>query len=211
MSIEEAKQQADREIFAAFYADVDYDKVEYLNIFGNSEGDAALLAINVLLLGEESDAGFMERFALIGQDFAAYGVWNDSLLKMKIADFACNANRSGKLAEIRKNIESWKIADVPAFETYVNRFWTNQYGLGKCDASNLGMRKLFIDDSRSSVFRDSAFKCTENGWAPYSNNEVYSKSVEEACTAENEGEVKVVWEGNPKYGYDTYNRCESGL
>ena len=53
MSIEEAKQQADREIFAAFYADVDYDKVEYLNIFGNSEGDAALLAINVLLLGDE--------------------------------------------------------------------------------------------------------------------------------------------------------------
>ena len=210
MSIEEAKRQADREIFAAFYADVDYDKVEYLNIFGNGEGDAALLAINVLLLGEESDASFMERFALMGQDFAADGVWNDSLLKMKIADFACKANRSGKLAEIRKNIESWKIADVPAFETYVNRFWTNQYGLGKCDASNLGMRKLFIDDSRSSVFRDSAFKCTENGWAPYSNNEVYSKLVEE-CTAENEGEVKVVWVGNPKYGYDTYNRCESGL
>ena len=211
VSIEEAKQQADREIFAAFYADVDYDKVEYLNIFGNSEGDAALLAINVLLLGEESDASFMERFALMGQDFAADGVWNDSSLKMKIADFACKANRSGKLAEIRKNIESWKIADVPAFETYVNRFWTNQYGLGKCDASNLGMRKLFIDDSRSSVFRDSAFKCTENGWAPYSSNEVYSKSVDVECTAENEGEVKVVWVGNPKYGYDTYNRCESGL
>ena len=211
MSIEEAKQQADSEIFAAFYADVDYDKVEYLNIFGNSEGDAALLAINVLLLGEESDASFMERFALMGQDFAADGVWNDSLLKMKIADFACKANRSGKLAEIRKNIESWKIADVPAFETYVNRFWTNQYGLGKCDASNLGMRKLFIDDSRSSAFQDSAFKCTENGWAPYSSNEVYSKSVDVECTAKNEGEVNVVWEGNAKYGGYTYSRCEKGL
>lgn len=211
MSIEEAKQQADREIFAAFYADVDYDKVECLNIFGNSEGDAALLAINVLLLGDESDASFMERFALMGQDFAADGVWNDSLLKIKIADFAYKSNRSGRLAEIRKNIELWKIADVPAFETYVNRFWANQYGLGKCDASNLGMRRLFIDDSRSSAFQDSAFKCTENGWAPYSNNEVYSKSVEDECTAENEGEVKVVWVGNPKYGYDTYNRCESGL
>ena len=205
MSIEEAKQQADREIFAA------YDKVEYLNIFGNGEGDAALLAINVLLLGEESDASFMERFALMGQDFAADGVWNDSLLKMKIADFACKANRSGKLAEIRKNIESWKIADVPAFETYVNRFWTNQYGLGKCDASNLGMRKLFIDDSRSSAFQESAFKCTENGWAPYSNNEVYSKSVDVECTAKNEGEVNVVWEGNAKYGGYTYSRCEKGL
>ena len=211
MSIEEAKRQADREIFAAFYADVDYDKVEYLNIFGNSEGDAALLAINVLLLGEESDASFMERFALMGQDFAADGVWNDSSLKMKIADFACKANRSGKLAEIRKNIESWKIANVPAFETYVNRFWTNQYGLGKCDASNLGMRKLLIDDSRSSAFQDSAFKCSENGWIPYSSNEVYSKSVDVECTAKNEGEVNVVWEGNAKYGGYTYSRCEKGL
>lgn len=211
MSIEEAKQQADSEIFAAFYADVDYDKVEHLSIFGNGEGDAALLAINVLLLGEESEADFMERFVSIGQDLAVDGVWNDSLLKIKIADFACQASLSGTLAKIRQNIESWKIADVPEFELYVNRFWENQYGLGKCDASNLGMRKLFVDGTESSVFHDSAFKCTENGWAPYSNNEVYSKSVEDECTAENEGEVKVVWVGNPKYGYDTYNRCESGL
>ena len=211
MSIEEAKRQADREIFAAFYADVDYDKVEHLSIFGNGEGDAALLAINVLLLGEESEVDFMERFVSIGQDLAVDGVWNDSLLKIKIADFACQASLSGTLAKIRQNIESWKIADVPEFELYVNRFWENQYGLGKCDASNLGMRKLFVDGTESSVFHDSAFKCSENGWIPYSTNEVYSKSVEEECTAENEGEVKVVWEGNPKYGYDTYNRCESGL
>ena len=211
MSIEEAKRQADREIFAAFYADVDDDKVEHLSIFGNGEGDAALLAINVLLLGEESEADFMARFATMGQDFAADGVWNDSLLKIKIADFACEANRSGKLAEIRRNIESWKIADVPPFETYVNSFWANQYRLGKCDASNLGMRKLFVDSTESSVFQDSAFKCSENGWIPYTNGEVYSKSIAEECTAENEGEVKVVWEGNPKYGYNTYNRCESGL
>ena len=93
----------------------------------------------------------------------------------------------------------------------MNRFWTNQYGLGKCDASNLGMRKLFIDDSRSSAFQDSAFKCTENGWAPYSSNEVYSKSVDVECTAKNEGEVNVVWEGNAKYGGYTYSRCEKGL
>ena len=57
----------------------------------------------------------------------------------------------------------------------------------------------------------SAFKCTENGWAPYSSNEVYSKSVDVECTAKNEGEVNVVWEGNAKYGGYTYSRCEKGL
>jgi len=211
MSIEEAKRQADREIFSAFYADVDYDKVEYLSIFGNGEGDAALLAINILLLGEESEASFMERFASMGQDLATDGVWNDSLLKIKIADFACQANLSGMLAKIRENIESWKIADVPAFESYVNSFWVNQYGLGKCDASNIGMRKRYTGGSDKSIFHNSAFKCSENGWVPYSTNEVYSNSITEECSAKNEGEVKVVWEGNPKYGYNTYNRCENGL
>ena len=34
--------------------------------------------------------------------------------------------------------------------------------------------------------------------------------VEEECTAQNEGEVKEVWVGNPKYGHNTYNRCERG-
>ena len=211
MSIEEAKRQADREIFAAFYADVDYDKVEHLSIFGNGEGDAALLAINVLLLGEESEVDFMERFVSIGQDLAVDGVWNDSLLKIKIADFACEASRSGKLAEIRRNIESWKIADVPSFETYVNRFWANQYRLGKCDASNLGMRKLFVDSTESSVFQDSAFKCSENGWIPDPSNEAYSRSIAEKCSLENEGEIKAVWEGNPKYGYINFCRCKGGL
>ena len=133
----------------------------------------------------------------IGQDLAVDGVWNDSLLKIKIADFACEASRSGKLAEIRRNIESWKIADVPSFETYVNRFWANQYRLGKCDASNLGMRKLFVDSTESSVFQDSAFKCSENGWIPDPSNEAYSRSIAEKCSLENEGEIKAVWEGNP--------------
>ena len=212
MSIEEAKRQADREIFAAFYADVDYDKVEHLSIFGNGEGDAALLAINVLLLGEESEADFMERFVTVGQDLAADGVWNDSLLRIKIADFACQASISGKLAKIRKNIESWKIANVPAFETYVNRFWTNQYGLGKCDASNLGMRKLFVDDSRSSVFQESVFKCSENGWIPDSmkvhiDGGIYSFP---ACNAEREGTVQKLFIGNPKYGSKRSFKCEQG-
>lgn len=34
--------------------------------------------------------------------------------------------------------------------------------------------------------------------------------VEEECSAQNEGEVKEVWVGNPKYGHNTYNRCERG-
>jgi uncharacterized protein (TIGR02145 family) len=161
LSIAQAKREADREIFAAFYDDGDYDNVEHLNIFGNGEGDAALLAINVLLLGDDSEADFMERFAKLGEDLAADGVWNDSLLKAEVADFACEVSLAGRLSEIRSNIAAWKIGNVPAFEPYVNRFWEDLYGLGKCDVSNAGQGKKV--KYAASRFDGLEFTCGEGG------------------------------------------------
>ena len=45
-----------------------------------------------------------------------------------------------------------------------------------------------------------------------SSDEIASSSsvMGDGCNAENEGEVKVEWVGNPKYGYDTYKRCKNG-
>ena len=31
-----------------------------------------------------------------------------------------------------------------------------------------------------------------------------------ACNDENEGKVETVWVGNPKYGYDTFHKCQNG-
>ena len=165
-SIPEAKLIADREIFSAFYGDAldpkNYEKMENLNIFGKSENDAALLAINVLLLGEGSEAEFMENFAKLGEDLAEDGVWNDSLLKARIADVACEMDLDGKLPTIRKNIEDWKITDeVVAFEPYVKSFWYRTYGLGVCDASNLGEQKE--NTFAPSAFWGAKFTCDESG------------------------------------------------
>ena len=161
LSVAEAKSEADREIFAAFYEDGDYDNVERLNIFGSGEGDAALLAINILLLGNDSEADFMERFAKLGEDLAADGVWNDSLLKAKVADLACEMSVAGLLPKIRANVAAWGIGDVPAFEPYVTRFWEDLYGLGKCDASNVGLGKKV--NYAASRFDGLEFTCSERG------------------------------------------------
>ena len=142
MSVAEAKREADREIFAAFYDEGDFGSVENLNIFGDGDGDAALLAINILLLGRMGEADFMERFAKLGEDLAEDGVWDDSLLKAEIADDACVMDLAGKLPNVRENMEEWQIKDnIVAFEPYVTTFWENVYGLGKCDASNQGETK----------------------------------------------------------------------
>lgn len=162
ISFDEAKRIADSEIFASFYADGDFGKVENLNIFGDSDGDAALLAFNVLLLETGSEAAFMENFAKLGTDLAEDGIWDDSLFKTRIADGACEMDFDGKLSDIRKNVESWNIAEnVAPFERYVSSFWENVYGLGKCDASNLGKRKK--NSNTSSKFFDVVFTCNELG------------------------------------------------
>ena len=161
MSIAEAKRIADREIFSAFYEDDDYGKVENLDIFGNSKGDAALLAINVLLLGRGDEASFMESFAKLGDDLAADGVWSDSLFKARIADDACEMDLDNKLPAVRKNIENWKISkNVSSFEPYISSFWENVYGLGACNASNLGAHKR--NSNVLSDFYNVEFVCDKS-------------------------------------------------
>ncbi len=166
MSIAEAKRVADREILSAFYGESlneeTYGKTEVLDIFGDSEGDAALLAINVLLLGEGNEAEFMENLAKLGEDLAEDGVWNDSLLMVRIADVACEMDFDKSLPKIRKNIENWKIANkIVSFEPYVTSFWERVYGFGKCNASNLGAVKK--NSATSSAYYGMEFTCSESG------------------------------------------------
>ena len=166
MSIAEAKRVADREILSSFYGESlneeSYGKTEVLDIFGDSEGDAALLAINVLLLGEGNEAEFMENFAKLGEDLAEDGVWNDSLLMARIADVACGMDFDNALPRIRKNIENWKIANkIVSFEPYVTSFWERVYGFGKCNASNLGVVKK--NSATSSAYYGMEFTCSESG------------------------------------------------
>ena len=167
MSIAEAKRVADREILSAFYGESlneeSYRNTEKLDIFGDSEGDAALLAINVLLLGEGNEAEFMENLAKLGEDLAEDGVWNDSLLMVRIADVACEMDFDKSLPKIRKNIENWKIANkIVSFEPYVKYFWERVYGLGKCNASNLGAVKK--NSATSSAYYGVELTCGESGW-----------------------------------------------
>ena len=158
MSIADAKRQAEREIVSAFFDLKDLEMSENLDIFGNSESDAALLAINILLLGNNSEGDFMERFAMLDQDLADNGVWDDSLLKTKIADDACKVDLMIGFSKIRKNMEDWKIADgVAPFESYVRSFWEEKFGLGKCDATQFGKRKK--NANKASLFYGVEFAC----------------------------------------------------
>ena len=116
----EAKSQAEAEVLAAFDIAGSFEEFENLNIFESGEGNAALLAVSVMMQAETDDAGLAKRIDKFADSFAESGNWKDSATKATIADWAADALAGNGLDSIRKNIESWDIGDtVAAFEKYI--------------------------------------------------------------------------------------------
>ena len=185
MSIAKAKAQADEEILAAFGIDVDFGKSEDLNIFESGDGNAALLAISVLMHADADVAGLTERMGEFSIAIAEGGDWEDADTKAVIADWACDADLKGALATVRDNVEGWKYADsVPAFEKYVTNFWWDNYGLGQCTSKREGDTKRNVN--KLSKMYNEYFICESGRWhipgeepaSSSSGNEPGSSSVD---------------------------------
>ncbi|WP_290726338.1 FISUMP domain-containing protein [Fibrobacter sp. UBA2449] len=180
MSFSEAKAQAEREVMAAFGIKGDFGLAEDLNAFGNGDGSAALLAMNVLVLGclntesgpfslgnpkggagEESKLS--ERLSDMVFDIEKDGEWNDKSTIVKIADWAANQSMEGGLDSIRETVASWKMSKkVPAFEKYVDNFWWMAYGFDVCDGKreNEARRNMNPKSAMEGVY----FVCQNGKW-----------------------------------------------
>ena len=152
LALEKAQRQAEREVLALFYIKGDFAPAEDLSIFGSDDGNAALLAMSILVSGalEEEDAGsftlknpksgnedskLSRRISDIAADIEKDGEWNDARTIVKIADWAEKQSQEGGLDSIRKTLTAWKLSKIiPAFEKHVNNFWWKIYGLDACNA-----------------------------------------------------------------------------
>ena len=129
LNVPAAKKHADREIFEAFGLSGQSADAEDLDILSQSEGDAALLAISVLMQGNLSAADLSERLADFVEDIAADGVWNDSAAQVEMADWASGTD----LSSVRAVVDGWSApGKAPAFEQAVRAFVWKVYGLGTC-------------------------------------------------------------------------------
>ena len=138
-SVSEAKAQAEREILETMAMSESKEAFEDLDIFEAGDANAKLLAISILLQGDEEVAEFTERIAKFAIEFAQEGSWNDSLTRTAIADWAYKKEKLNMYGTIKENILKWGLADsLPNFEKYANMFWADNYGLGKCSNSNKG-------------------------------------------------------------------------
>jgi len=169
MNVNAAKKQAESEIFKAFGIDGEFESSEDLNIFATGDGNAALLAISILLQGNLSEAELSERLANFARDIEEDGEWNDDSTRMKIADWV----RHQHLEQVRSNVEGWNLGPVPEFEKFVKIFEkylsmlrNEKLELGEC--LTLGEVKLGSDGNRYICRDDSLWvgygQCGEVLW-----------------------------------------------
>ncbi len=102
----DAKDQAEKEVLAAFGIAGDFENSEDLTIYESGDGNAALLAVSVLMHAETDVAGLGKRVEKFADSFAETGKWKDSDTKKAISEWAVEATANGKLDSIRKNVEA---------------------------------------------------------------------------------------------------------
>ena len=185
-SIAEAKSQAEKEILASFAIEGEFAESEDLNIFKSGDGNAALLAVSVLMQSDVDVAGLTERMGEFSISLAEGGSWDDADTKTAIADWACDVDLKGTLANIRRNVENWKYADsVPAFEKYVTNFWWNNYGLGACNAKRENETKRNIN--KLSKLYNEYFVCEKGRWViPVEEKSSSSKTTKSSSSSSKE-------------------------
>ena len=144
LKLKEAKHKAQTEILDAFHFDTNLVKnvqSEDMDVFGKSEADAALLAISILLQGDGSASDLSVLLTELADDLVD-GKWDGAgsdTLKSKLADWAFNADFSGRLRKFRGNVKKWGLSDtVPEFEKYVRRFWNVEKNFVGCNKANEG-------------------------------------------------------------------------
>lgn len=162
LTVAEAKDSAEIEILKSFYVDGVDDNFEDLNIFESGKGDAALLAISILLQGDRSESELSELLADYSGDMEDDGRWDNASVKAQIADWSEAGTFLDDFAGIRKNVESWELGNVPQFEPIAIRFWWQNYGLGICNKERNGEYGKNLN--RMSKKFDELYVCDNEFW-----------------------------------------------
>ncbi len=168
MRMDEAKEKAKNEILTAFGIKGDFASSEDLDIFSTGDGNAALLAISVLMQHDfEEVADLTELLTAFASDIEEDGKWDEAesaKYKAEVADWASAQDISGGLAEIRTNVEKWNLGKVPEFEKYVRNFWYVNYGLGECTKNKYGNVLAINNELSANSGKKIRFVCKDGAW-----------------------------------------------
>ena len=165
LTVKQAKKQAQKEILNLFHIELDENAdAEDMNVFGESDADAALLAISVLLQGDRNETELMVLLTEITAALEEKGEWSGAYadsVKASIADWAMMADISNRLDTIRANVLGWGLNDkLPAFEKMIRNYWLQERKAGECNAAREG--ELFEVPYKN--IESLVVKCTQGSW-----------------------------------------------
>ena len=207
LSVKKAKKQAETEILSAFGIQGDFANSEDLDIFSEGDGNAALLAISVLMLYEPEDdeyddddgteARLTELLAKFAVDIEKDGKWDDEKTKVEMADWVQEGDRYD-IDDARRHMEEWNLGTVPDFEKYVLNFRDVVYGLGNCGTGNEGEVIATKNKSSKTFDTEARFICKNGSWVDAIDTEKDTYK----WTAGKDGEIKAGAVTKEKWKFD---------
>ena len=161
-TVKKAKLQAQREVLDQFYIKSDnFKSSEDMDVFGDTDADAALLAVSILLQGDRTEAALTALLSMISTSLSDKGTWDNDSIKTSIADWIFRKDSLGLIPQFRTNVANWKLSKtVPDFEKYVRNYWYSNYGIGNCSKNG----KVLKNDNGKSKYADLYFICKEGAW-----------------------------------------------
>ena len=210
LSVKKAKKQAETEILSAFGIQGDFANSEDLDIFSEGDGNAALLAISVLMLYEPEDeedddddgedgteARLTELLTKFAIDIEKDGKWDDEKTKVEMADWVQEGDRYD-IDDARWHMEEWNLGTVPDFEKYVLNFRDVVYGLGNCGTGNEGEVVATKNKSSKTFGTETRFICKNGSWVDAIDTEKDTYK----WTAGKDGEIKAGSVTKEKWKFD---------
>ena len=201
LTVKAAKRQAQKEILKQFHIELDENiDAEDMDVFGDSDADAALLAVSVLLQGDSSSSALSVLLTEISNDISGYGEWKNAATKAKLADWALTADSLGKLSVFGQNVTDWGLGDAPDFAKFVRRYSSIESGLGVCGEGDnkVGVVKQVTNMNSKEYYAASytdasnkiRFICVDADSAKWRvATDIEKDTYGEKCTADSVGKV----------------------
>ena len=130
--VNEAKRQAEKEVMTAFGFSEETEAFDQLDILGNGEDDAKLLAISLIMLTAKDMGEVTDHLATIAMDIETDGALDDTTLIGQIKKDVSMANHDAVYNVVRQNLISMGATKVADFQKYLDLFvapWDSTWGV----------------------------------------------------------------------------------